>query len=101
MIRDDDELNRTRSALINMESILLSYKQTILPANPARFALMAEPLVDHIRGLRREIEDYIGYTFAVTQQSEPAIARMLEGETQDVPPPPPNGPPTSAGTSPG
>jgi hypothetical protein len=36
--------------------------------------------VEYIHNLRREIEDYIGYTFAVTQQAEPAIARMLEGK---------------------
>lgn len=86
MIRTDEGLEQTRKALIDMETILMSFKGTILPKNPARFALMAEPVVEYIRDLRRDIEDYIGYTFAVEQQSEPAIAQMLEyGPDPDTP----------------
>ena len=78
MITDDQSLDQTRQALAHMENALKALTRDILPKNPARFALMAEPVVEYIRDLRREIEDYIGYTFAVSQQAEPDIARMLE-----------------------
>ena len=79
MIGTDEGLAQTRGALANLEDALLCLKRDVLPKNPKRFALMAEIVVEKIGGLRREIDEYIGYTFAVAQQSEPEIARMLEG----------------------
>jgi hypothetical protein len=79
MILTDEGLEQTREALTHMENALKSLKRDILPKSPVEFALMAEPVVEYIHNLRREIEDYIGYTFAVAQQAEPAIARMREG----------------------
>ena len=52
MIENDAQLQQTRVALNHLESALFALKRDVLPLNPARFALMAEPVVDHIRKLR-------------------------------------------------
>ena len=49
MIENDEQLKQTRLALNHLESALSALKRDVLPLNPARFALMAEPVVDHIR----------------------------------------------------
>ena len=91
MIANNDGLNRTREALSHVEEALLALTRERPPTvNPIMFALMAEPIVDTIRDLRREIDDYIGLTFAVEQQSQPEIARVLDGTafgTPDLLPP--------------
>jgi hypothetical protein len=80
MTEKDDFLERTREALGCLERALLALTRERPPAeHPVMFALMAEPIVDTIRDLRREIDDYIGLTFAVEQQSQPEIARVLDG----------------------
>ncbi len=80
MIRTDDHLRQTREALSLMEDALLALTREVSPSKkPILFALMAEPRLDVIRELRREIEDYIGFTAAVAQQSQPEIARALDG----------------------
>lgn len=86
MTEKDDYLERTRDALGCMERALLALKREgIASTNPIMFALMAEPIVDTIRDLRREIDDYIGLTFAVEQQSRPEIARALNGADEPAP----------------
>jgi hypothetical protein len=45
MIRHQDQLDLTRSAIVNLERALQSLKRDVLPKNPKRFALMAEPAV--------------------------------------------------------
>ena len=101
MIVDDDHLQQTRDALGNMERSLLSLTRERPPAaNPIMFALMAEPILDYIRDLRREIDDYIGFTFAIEQQSQPEIARVLDGTAFGAPEPgPADGPSHATPTS--
>ncbi len=36
----------------------------VLPQSVERFAVMAEPIVDHIRELRQQVEEYVGITAA-------------------------------------
>jgi hypothetical protein len=82
MIRTDDHLNHTQESLNIMERALLALTRDVPHSvNPVMFALMAEPIVDTIRDLRREIDEYIGLTFAINQQSQPEIAKVLDGTT--------------------
>jgi hypothetical protein len=64
MIRTDDGLTQTREALIDLESILASLVRKKETMHPDQFAWMADPVVDHIRRLRGEIEEYIGLPVA-------------------------------------
>ena len=90
MIENDDHLNQTRAALANMEDALSGLMRAVPPSvNPVYFALRAEPILDYIRDLRREIDDYIGLTFAIEQQSQPEIARVLDGTAFGEPEPSP------------
>ena len=70
MIQNDDQLSETRVAIAHLESAVASLKREVLPINPARFALMAEPAVDQIRVLRAQVEEYVGVTSAVSQEAE-------------------------------
>jgi hypothetical protein len=70
MIQDDEQLEQTRAAIAHLESALAALKRDVLPVNPARFALMAEPAVDQIRELRAQVEEYVGMTSAVSQEAE-------------------------------
>src|SRR2546421_8364958 len=81
MIRTEQGLEQTRGALADLEAALMHLRRDFdaRRLSPAQFALMAEPVVDDIRTLRREIEDYVGFTSTVALMAEPEIARMLEG----------------------
>jgi len=70
MIQNDEQLNQTRVAIAHLEAAVASLKREVLPLNPARFAIMAEPAVDQIRDLRSQVEEYVGITSAVTQEAE-------------------------------
>lgn len=65
MIENEEQLTQTRLAINDLESALAALKREVLPLNPERFALMAEPIVDHIRELRSQVEDYVGMTAAL------------------------------------
>jgi hypothetical protein len=77
MIKTEDGLERRRAALEDLESALAALKRDVLPLNPARFALMAEPVVDHIHELRAQIDEYIGLTTAVEEIAD--LWLRLEG----------------------
>ena len=69
MIHNDDQLNQTRGAITDLESALAALKRDVLPLNRARFALMSEPVVSHIRELRAQVEDYVGSEQATSFRS--------------------------------
>lgn len=77
MIHNDEQLNQTRGAINDLESGLAALKRDVLPLNRARFALMAEPVVSHIRELRTQVEDYVGVTSAISEEAE--VWMRLEG----------------------
>ncbi len=69
MIENDDQLNQTRLAIADLESSMAALKRDVLPLSTERFALMAEPImaepiIDHIRELRQQVEEYVGITAA-------------------------------------
>ena len=70
MIENEEQLHQTRLALEHLEAGLASLKREVLPLNQARFALMAEPVVDQIRELRTQIDEYIGMNSALTEEAE-------------------------------
>ena len=65
MIENEEQLAQTRLAINDLESALAALKRDVLPLNAERFAVMAEPIVDHIRALRSQVEDYVGMTAAL------------------------------------
>ncbi len=70
MIENDEQLEQTRGAISHLEAGLAALKRDVLPINRARFALMAEPVVSHIRALRAQVEDYVGVTSATSEEAE-------------------------------
>ncbi len=82
MIENDDQLNQTRLAINDLEAAMAALKRDVLPLNAERFAVMAEPIVDHIRELRQQVEEYVGITAAVQvwqmRGDPPAEIRLLE-----------------------
>ncbi len=60
MIENDDQLNQTRLAINDLEAAMAALKRDVLPLNAERFAVMAEPIVDHICELRQQVEEYVG-----------------------------------------
>jgi hypothetical protein len=79
-VADRDHLAQTRQALIHLENALmhLRHDYDARRLSPANFALMAEPIIEDIRTLRRQIEDAIGFTLAVATMADPAIAPRLD-----------------------
>ncbi len=65
MIENDNQLNQTRLAINDLESAMAALKRDVLPLNEERFAVMAEPIIDHIRELRQQVEEYVGITAAI------------------------------------
>ena len=65
MIVNDEQLKQTQHAINQLESRLAALKRDVLPLNAARFALMAEPVIDQIRELRAEVEEYGGIIAAM------------------------------------
>jgi hypothetical protein len=65
VIENDDQLNQTRLAINDLEAAMAALKRDVLPLNAERFAVMAEPIVDHIRELRQQVEEYVGITAAI------------------------------------
>lgn len=86
MIQTEHHLEITRRAIANLEAALSSLKRDVLPVNPARFALMAEPIVDQLRELRGQVDDYVGVTSAIMEEAN--VWLRLAGpeiETGDAP----------------
>lgn len=54
-MKNEAQLNQTRRAISKLEAGLEALRRDVLPCNPARFAMMAEPVKDQIRELRNEI----------------------------------------------
>jgi hypothetical protein len=81
MIENDEQLNQTRLAINDLEAAMAALKRDVLPLNAERFAVMAEPIVDHIRELRQQVEEYVGITAAIQvwqmRDNPPAEIRLL------------------------
>ena len=82
MIQNDEQLNHTRGAITDLEAAVASLKREVLPVNPARFAMMAEPAVDQIRELRSGVEEYVGVTSALSQEAE--LWMRIEGPEIEI-----------------
>ena len=71
MIENEEQLQQTQLALAHLEAALAGLKRDVLPLNPARFALMAEPVVDQIQDLRRAVDEYVGLPPASCESGSP------------------------------
>jgi len=60
VIGTDDPLRQTQTAMSQLESSLAALNRQKSEIHPERFALMAEPILEHIRRLRAEIDAYLG-----------------------------------------
>jgi hypothetical protein len=78
MIQNDEQLNQTRAAITDLEAAVASLKRDVLPVNPTRFALMAEPAVDQIRELRNNLDEYVGINDAIAETA--TLWMKLEGD---------------------
>src|SRR4051812_35918796 len=67
MIANDEQLEQTRKAVRNLEAALMGLKRDVYRLNPARFALMAEPVVDQLRELRQLVDEYVGAAAALRE----------------------------------
>jgi len=63
MIQNDQQLKTTQEALAIVERILASLRSRKSSMHPSQFAVMAEGPIEHIRRLRRQIDEYLGLTF--------------------------------------
>jgi hypothetical protein len=77
MIQNDDQLRRTSEALCCIEASLAASTRRREEIHPARFALMAEPVLDELHHLRAEIDRYIGLSDA---EHAVAVGRSAVGE---------------------
>ena len=59
MIRNQADLELTKSQLALVEDALYSLRQEILPKSEARYALMAEGYLDEIQKLQAEINEFL------------------------------------------
>jgi hypothetical protein len=75
MIRDDDQLRSTRDAVASLERSLAILQRDRPRLHPDRYALMAAPILDDLRRLRQEIDDYLGVTGAI-QATVPLWLRL-------------------------
>jgi len=74
MIQNEQQLRQTQEALRDLEMSLAALNRQKPMIHPDRYLLMAEPVVEHIRRLRAEIDAYIG------------IANVAVGATPEVEP---------------
>jgi hypothetical protein len=82
MIKNDEQLEQTRSAINNLETAILSLKRDVFPINASRYAVMAEPAVDQLLSLRRQVDDYVGVTSAIIEEAE--LWMRIEGPEVDL-----------------
>jgi hypothetical protein len=74
MIQNDDQLKSTQEALAKLEEAMAALSRRKADLHPDRFVLMAEPLLDHIRDLRTDIDTYTGIAAA-----EAELAQITRG----------------------
>jgi hypothetical protein len=76
MIHTDKHLESTRKALAHLEAAMAALRRDKPTLHPDRYALMAAPLLDEIRQLRQQIDEYIGVADAA-QAIVPLWLRLL------------------------
>jgi len=64
MIRTNEDLQQTRAALAELEVALVSLQRRQRDMHPDRYALMAEPILDHMRQLQADLDAFLGFTAA-------------------------------------
>lgn len=61
MIKNNQELELSREALVNLEKALLALKEKVEPVNKELFIAMSQDYYKDIISIRKEIEEYYGF----------------------------------------
>ena len=64
MIETDEEYRTSKKALEDAENALIALKKKVYDLSPERYNLLAEPYIDYVNKLRKDINDYLGITYA-------------------------------------
>ena len=67
MIHTDVQLDSTRLALAKLETAMADLHKQKGKMHPDRYRMQSEPIVDEIRRLRGEIDEYVGVTEALRE----------------------------------
>jgi len=67
MIHNDAQLDSTRLALANLETAMADLHKQKAKIHPDRYRMQSEPIIDEIRRLRGEIDEYVGVTEALRE----------------------------------
>lgn len=59
-MNDKQVFESTQSALRNIENALFSLREEVLPLNRLRYYVMAEPVIDDIKKLRKDLDKVLG-----------------------------------------
>ncbi len=78
MIQTDEQLKTTQEALAKLEEAMATLHRKKASIHPDRFVLMAEPILDHIRELRSEIDAYTGVAAAEAERKQLARSGAIE-----------------------
>jgi hypothetical protein len=60
MIQNDAQLQQSQGAAACLERSLALLKKDQASMNPARYALMAGPIIEDLRRIRQSIDEYVG-----------------------------------------
>jgi len=80
-ITSRDEMEQAFEQLERLYQSLAALRRQIEPANPRNFAVLAEGHLEHIRRLRRELDEYAG-VMALDEQAAPLWLRVVGPEIE-------------------
>jgi len=75
MIQNEQQLRQTQEALMDLEASLAALNRRQATIHPDQYTLMAEPVVEHIRRLRAEIDDYLGLSVLGVASTDAGASR--------------------------
>jgi hypothetical protein len=80
-ITSRDEMEQAFEQLERLYQSLAALRRQIEPANPRNFAVLAEGHLEHIKRLRRELDEYTG-VMALDEQAAPLWLRVVGPEIE-------------------
>jgi len=83
MIHNDEQLLQARQALVELEGAMAALSRQREKVHPARYALMAEPILYQMGQLRSAIETYVGA--AAAQEAAIPVWIRLQGPSLEYP----------------
>jgi hypothetical protein len=74
MIKSEAELEVNLESIARFYRVIARLRRDIAPLNYRNYEIMAEGPIEHIRRLRREIDEYLGIQEPVARRDEPSAA---------------------------